>query len=469
MGRLSVKDPLRRFLHVAALLCMCEGNRVYGADDPTLAPPHSMNERVLTISGDPAKRAQLVVTVLMPEGAGPFPLAVMNHGSLGGDYANPESRFRFSFASYYFLSRGYTVALPMMRGFAGSTGRQIADGCNQEVMGIANARDIRSVIEFLSAQPYVDAAHVVVAGESLGGWNSLALGTLHPNIRGLINFAGGANIPNCGDNPTSMNSAAARFGARTALPSLWLYGDNDAVFASHVWRAMFASYRSAGGPAELVAYGRFMSNSHNLLRFPEGLRVWGPPVDAFLAKISMPSAITHPEYLPIDPPPPSGFAVLDDVDAVPYLNEDGREGYRKFLEGPPPRVFVINLSGSWMSVSGGFDPLGRALETCCKQGDKCRVYAVDDYVTWTRPSLAPPATQFAGIQNADAIPYINAAGRKGYSKYLTLPRPKAFVIAPDGAFSIASLGEDPLATALDGCRELHRECRLYAVDDAVVW
>jgi dienelactone hydrolase len=441
----------------------------FAAEDAKIAPPATMNEQVLSMSGDPARPTELVVTVLTPPGNGPFPLIVMNHGS--STSANPEQdpRYRFSFSSYYFLSRGYAVALPMMRGFAGSKGRQIMNGCNQEAVGIANARDIQAVIEFMATQPYVDGEHVVAAGQSFGGWNTLALGTLHPRIRGLINFAGGAYISNCSDNQASMANAASHFGSQTITPSLWIYGDNDAVFSPYVWRSMFASYTNAGGPAELVAYGRFLSDSHNLLGFPEGLRVWAPEVDAFLRKVSMPSAITHPEYLPVEFPPPSNFAPVDDVEAVPYLNDGGRQTYRKFLADPMPKVFVFSPGGLAADFNGGFDPLGRALTACQQHSQKCQIYAVDDYVSWVRPTPAPQPTKFASIQDISAVPYINAAGREAYARYLTLRKPKAFVIAPDGAWYFAALGEDPLLSAMETCKKAHANCRLYGVDDAVVW
>ncbi len=358
----------------------------------------------------------------------------------------------------------------MMRGFAGSKGRQELNGCNQESVGIGNAKDIRAVVDYMSTQPYVDSDHIVVAGQSFGGWNTLALGALHsPKVKALINFAGGAYISSCDDSPASMSQAAAHYGAQTMIPSLWLYGDNDGVFSPWVWHAMFDRYTSAGGRAVLVAYGRFMSDSHNLLGFPEGLRVWAPQADAFLNKLGLPSQITHPEYLPAEFPPPSKFAAIDDVDAVPYLTEEGRETYRKFLRDPMPKVFVFSRQGLAASFNGGFDPLGRAMNACQQHSQLCEVYAADDYVSWLRPTPAPLATKFASIADTAAVPYISVRGREGYAKYLTLRKPKAFVIAPDGAWGFAALGEDPLLNAMESCKKTHKDCQFYAVDDAVVW
>ncbi|WP_317205556.1 hypothetical protein [Janthinobacterium sp.] len=94
---------------------------------------------------------------------------------------------------------------------------------------------------------------------------------------------------------------------------------------------------------------------------------------------------------------------------------------------------------------------------------------MDDYVVWQRPTPAPHATHFAEIADAAAIPYVLDEGRAIYNKFLLMGKPKAFVIAPDGAASVTGGGEDPLQRAMASCSKLHKECRLYAVDDEVVW
>jgi hypothetical protein len=266
-----------------------------------------------------------------------------------------------------------------------------------------------------------------------------------------------------------MVTTAAHFGSQSVTPALWLYGDNDSLFPANLWRAMFARYTAAGGPAELVELGRFLSDSHKILGFPEGLRLWAPRVDAFLHRISMPNAVTHPEYLPVPFPPPSNFAAVGNIDAVPHINDEGRQTYQKFLADPMPRVFVFSRAGLAAAFDGGFDPLGRALNACKQHAQDCQVYAADDYVSWMRPTPAPPATKFASVDDATPIPYVGLTGREGYEKYLAQHKPKAFAIAPDGGWFFSALGEDPLVNAMGSCGKVHASCRLYAVDDSVVW
>ena len=49
-------------------------------------------------------------------------------------------------------------------------------------------------------------------------------------------------------------------------------------------------------------------------------------------------------------------------------------------------------------------------------------------------------------------------------------RARAFALSPGGAWGWAAEGDDPTLRALSSCQKQSREpCRLYAVDDDVVW
>jgi dienelactone hydrolase len=286
-------------------------------------------------------------------------------------------------AAFYFLSRGYAVALPMMRGFAASGGEFYHFGCDLSATGIANAKDIRSVIRYLAADPRFDTSRVIVAGQSFGGWNTLALGALNvPNVVALVDFNGGIESSDCDADSRNLIAAAGIFGAHTRIPSLWFYGLNDRIFPADTWRAMYDSYVRAGGNAKLVDVGVFMANSHQFLAYPESLPLWVPKMDAFLGQIGMPSTELHAGYLPERFPPATHFAAITDVTAIPYLSQRSREMYLDFLELPFPRAFVINDMGTAVSQSGGLDPLGRAMAICHTRKGQCGVYAVDDRVVW---------------------------------------------------------------------------------------
>jgi dienelactone hydrolase len=384
-----ISNPLRPFRLLTVLLPLifaiataapCRADETPGREPP---PNASLNEQVIRIPGDEPPAVTLQVTIMHPDGNGPFPLAIMIHGATSVSVGNRGERYHLTNAAFYFLSRGYAVGLPMMRGFSTSGGELYHFGCDFAATGIAFAKDIRAVIRYLGNDPRFDAARVIVAGQSMGGWNTLALGALNvPDVRGLINFNGGIRESDCKAGDSSLAASAAEFGARTKTPSIWFYGENDELFPVPVWRDMHDRYTRAGGHAELVDVGVVMQNSHNFLAYPEALPLWTTRVDNFLAGIGMPHADVNPGDLPLAFPPATQFAAVTDVTAVPYLSDKGRELYRKFLDLPFPRAFVIAATGSAASMNGGFDPLGRAFAACGHSSVRCGVYAVDDRVVW---------------------------------------------------------------------------------------
>ena len=452
-------------LFVLAPVHVQAADGVAGSD----APDVPLNEQVLRVAGDPERPVTLLVTVYRPSGPGPFPLAVMNHGATGDVPPEQQPRYHLTFSAYYFLSRGYAVAMPMMRGYAGSGGKLNKHGCDEVAMGLDAARDIRAVIDYMKQQPSIDGSRIIVAGQSFGGWNTLALGTLHvPDVKGLVSFAGGMRASDCDRQDDSLIDAAGQLGAHTTIPSIWFFGDNDRIFPTSTWHGMYEHYTAAGGQAELVAYGRFMSDSHNMLGSGAALPIWVSKLDTFLAKVGLPNSPIYPQYMPTSNPPSSHYASLDDVKALPYLGDQGVAYYQRFLAKPLPRAIAIGLSGA-ASFSGGFDPRAQALKACQQRTRNCQLYAVDNDVVWVRSTPEPPPTRFAALDDTKAVPYLDDRGRAAYQKFLTMPRPRAFAIAPDGRWGGGALGPDPLAYVLDTCNKGHHDCTLYAVDGDVVW
>lgn len=329
---------------------------------------------------------QLETTIYTPEGEGPFPVVVINHGkSLG----NPsfQDRYRPLPAVRYFMQRGYLVAVPMRQGFSKSTGMYVGAGCNVESNGRVQAEDVQAVLDYLVAQPQVDKDNLLVLGQSHGGWTTLAFGTLnYPGVKGLVNIAGGLRQEGCAGWEATLGRAAGSYGAETKIPSLWFYGDNDSFFSPYMFRGMHENYTSNGGRATLVAFGNFGTDAHRMFAVSAGQAIWQPEVSRFLQQVGLPYQVVRRQYAGVpsaEAPPRTDFAPLDRVEAVPYLKEKGRGGYAVFLTRDFARAFAIAPNGAWGWASGGDDPLKRALANCNKNGKgACRLYAVDDAVVW---------------------------------------------------------------------------------------
>lgn len=440
------------------------------SDEEVAGPEAPLNERIVRVPVQASPPISLEVTVYMPAhsaGGGFFPLALINHGA-SHDPANAP-RVGDPFIPWYFLSRGYAVVMPMMRGYAHSYGYTLPHGCDVLAIGDDAAKDIRKVLDAVKDLPGIDTTKIVVAGKSMGGWNTLAFGATNPpDVKGLLNFAGGVKESDCTKPDESLISAAAELGARTRLPSIWFYGDNDQIFSVATWRSMYARYTGAGAHAQLVDYGAFQKDAHAMTASGAGLPLWVAKADAFLAGIGMPNREVNTEYLPLMAPKASGYATIADASAVPYLTDAQKAAiYTSYLAAPAPKALAIgSTSGAW--VSGSFDPAPSAMRQCWSRSKYCQLYAVDDTVVWPRQETAPPPTHFAPLQDVKAVPYLHADGRNGYARYLGTRRPRAFAIAPDGAWGAAS-GVDPINDALAQCANGHAGCRVYSVDGEVVW
>jgi dienelactone hydrolase len=339
-----------------------------------------MNEQVVRVKA--GFGVSLETTIFKPDGEGPFPLVIINHGKAPGAPVYQE-RARYLVASREFVRRGYVVALPMRNGFAGSSGTYIpSTGCNIASNGELQAQAVLAVLQWLREQPFVDRDRVVVLGQSHGGLTTMALGSFNPpGVRGLVNFAGGLKDTGCFWE-SALSQAFRSYGGRTKLPSLWFYGDNDSYFSRPVWTDMHERYAAAGGNARLVAFGSFGTDSHGLFASQRGLPIWMPETEKFLESLGLPF---KPVISVSDIPrlPPSDFAKLEDVAAVPNVRDSGRKGYAEFLKKGLPRAFAVGGTGAWSWANEGDDPVARALANCAKHNAApCKLYAVDEDVVW---------------------------------------------------------------------------------------
>jgi hypothetical protein len=88
-----------------------------------------------------------------------------------------------------------------------------------------------------------------------------------------------------------------------------------------------------------------------------------------------------------------------------------------------------------------------------------------------RSKDAPAASGFAGLEEASKLPYVKETAKSdGYQKFLDADLPRAFAIAPTGNWAWRSAVGDAMEQALANCERVAKQaCKLYAVDDAVVW
>lgn len=387
MTQLSFAGSFRRFSSALALIAASLAVPAHATGTlPSLDP--TVNEHVVMLPViQNGSQFKFETTIYLPPGAGPFPLLVMNHGKERGNPAN-QKRDRFLAMSREFVKRGYAVVVPMRKGFSQSSGNYSDYGCNMKDNGQQQADDIVAVLDAMTQQPWVDRERIVVAGQSYGGLATMAFGTRqYRGVRGLLNFAGGLRIDggSC-DWKSSLVTAFGSYGRATALPSLWMYGENDSFFDHALAHRLQDAYQAAGGPSQLVAYGKFKRDAHGMIGSRDGVAVWLPEVERFLSTIGMPIEVKF-ALADTPRPPATHFAAIDDLNAVPHLTDKGRNGYRDYLTKSAPRAFALSGSGAWSWAEEGDDPASRAVAACQKHSKlPCQLYSVDNDVVWNAPA-----------------------------------------------------------------------------------
>lgn len=246
---------------------------------------------------NPTAGVNMETLLLLPRGSGPFPLAVVNHGSserpdIRAEYEIPK----FEVASSWFLKRGFAVAMPQRPGYGNTGGPYLesAGDCDSpfyEEAGYAIGESIEYVIRYFQHQSFVKNTPAVVVGHSAGGWGALAAATHHSvNIGAVVNFSGGLGgrsygLANRNCAPDRLVSAAADYGRTTRIPTLWLYAENDTFFGPQLSKRMADAYRSAGGRVEYHLFPSISNEGHFLIYSSESVRLWSGLADKFIASI----------------------------------------------------------------------------------------------------------------------------------------------------------------------------------------
>ena len=125
----------------------------------------------------------LVGFLYKPEGDGPFPALIWNHGS----EHHPEAGSQFDSVASIFVPAGYVVFAPVRRGHGGSEGTYIVDEIRIARLRGRDAAE-RTAVRLLESEqladqlaglayvkqlPFVDTGRIAVAGCSYGGIQTL--------------------------------------------------------------------------------------------------------------------------------------------------------------------------------------------------------------------------------------------------------------------------------------------------------
>lgn len=245
----------------------------------------------------PLASVRMRARLYRPAGDGPFPLALLNHGSdedtrLRARQVLPEWPELVGFL----VRRGYAVLLPLRPGHGETGGKYLESqgSCGKPdyvAAGNGAADSMLTAIAFMREQPFIRSDRTLVIGNSAGGWGALALAARQPKgVSAIVNFAGGrggrergkANT-NCA--PDRLVAAAANFGASEAVATLWLYSENDTYFPPELSQRMADAFEAAGGRVEYHLLGPVRGDGHALIATAGAEATWKPVLAAFLDKV----------------------------------------------------------------------------------------------------------------------------------------------------------------------------------------
>jgi dienelactone hydrolase len=269
------------------------------------APPSSSLQQIPVLTDDESIRLQM--RIYKPDGEGPFPTLIFNHGSTG--YSTDPERFKESVdapaVAEFFVQRGWAVVMPARRGRAGSDGRydeglsvnRAGYSCDSSLSLAGADRALRDIdaavraildaaVRAILDMPFVDAKRIVVGGVSRGGVLSVAYSGMYPTqVIGVINFVGGWLGTPC-PTMSSVNRSLFIRGAAYPGESIWLYAENDPYYPLSHSRENFTTFTAAGGKGLFVDFAVPAEIGHSLAAFP---LVWASILAAYLQRVQMPS------------------------------------------------------------------------------------------------------------------------------------------------------------------------------------
>jgi dipeptidyl aminopeptidase/acylaminoacyl peptidase len=219
--------------------------------------------------------------IYRPQGKGPFPAILYNHGSEEKPGSKPE-------LGEFFSSRGYIFFVPHRRGQGRSPNDSYVESLRAQ--GVAGAialhethlEDQLSALTYLKQLSDVDPNRIAVAGCSYGGIQTVlaveANAEQKLGLRAAIDFAGGAESW----KSLSLRSRMVRAVRNATIPVLFIQAENDYDLGPS--RTLAGELEQLGKPHKLLIfppYGNTHAEGHGVF-CSQATNVWGPAVSSFL-------------------------------------------------------------------------------------------------------------------------------------------------------------------------------------------
>lgn len=168
--------------------------------------------------------------VYIPEGDGPFPTIIMSHGFNGN--AGSVSYIANALASSGFACYAYD--------FCGGNTLKRSSGKTTEMSALTEKEDLFDVMDEIKAQPFCDADHLFLLGESLGGLvTALAVAERGDEVKAVVlHYPAFSMVTNTKATYASVDDIPSRLRFSGVAIGTRFYGDVldidiDDVFAAY--------------------------------------------------------------------------------------------------------------------------------------------------------------------------------------------------------------------------------------------
>jgi carboxymethylenebutenolidase len=222
-----------------------------------------------------------------PEGRGPFPAVLWNHGSERRPGWLPE-------VAPLFLNQGYVFFIPHRRGHGRSPGEyvmDILDRANQSGGSSTRSRKLVELMEqhlqdqvaalaYLKGLSVVDPQRIAVAGCSFGGIQTVLMAEKGLGVRAAVDFAGAAqNWQNAPELRARMIQAVQH----SQMPIFFIQAKNDYDVSPS--RDLAAAMEKSGKPRALQIFPAFGKSNQDAHEFcVHGDEIWATQVFSFLTE-----------------------------------------------------------------------------------------------------------------------------------------------------------------------------------------
>ena len=309
LERKATSTPARGLGRVglaSALICWLAGICSAGPQSVGL---HAQQNRISQVQRQPQRNSyetiyykngslNIEAYLYKPEGNGPFPLVIYNHGSRAGQ---ERQQIPFRYVASVLQANGFAVLVPERRGYGKSDGQTFGEEVGRDVGQIMMRRFHEEATDVLAGLAYlkeaslgshslrpaagvIDFDRVAIMGWSHGGVVSLLAASEKHEFAALINQAGGALTWNHSPTLQSALPAAAK---RIRVPALCMDAENDAT--TNAVKTVGEAVRSSGQFERTIIYPPFTPtrNANNiapghLIFSMEGISIWQSDMLTFL-------------------------------------------------------------------------------------------------------------------------------------------------------------------------------------------